>query len=106
METATVEGIAEEATRRGQIIGVRLAETGDDGETAPWAALPLSKALAACPWWGRSREVGAILAQRLFLEKTGLPSVLLNQIKRLAAFQNRSSTRGRRCDSRRQSLRA
>jgi hypothetical protein len=29
-----------------------------------------------------------VLAQRLFLEKAGLPSPLLNQIKRLAAFQN------------------
>ena len=30
----------------------------------------------------------AVLAQRLFVEKAGLPSPLLNQIKRLAAFQN------------------
>jgi superfamily II DNA or RNA helicase len=33
-------------------------------------------------------EVRAFLAQRLFIEKEGLPSPLLNQIKRLAAFQN------------------
>ena len=33
-------------------------------------------------------EVRAVLAQRLFVEKAGLPSPLLNQIKRLAAFQN------------------
>ncbi len=30
----------------------------------------------------------AVLAQRLFVDKNGLPSPLLNQIKRLAAFQN------------------
>ncbi len=29
-----------------------------------------------------------MLAQRLFVDKTDLPSSLLNQIKRLAAFQN------------------
>ncbi len=29
-----------------------------------------------------------MLAQRLFVEKAGLPSPLLNQLKRLAAFQN------------------
>ena len=34
------------------------------------------------------RVVRAVLAQRLFVEKAGLPSPLLNQIKRLAAFQN------------------
>ena len=33
-------------------------------------------------------EVHAVLAQRLFVDKTDLPSPLLNQIKRLAAFQN------------------
>jgi len=32
--------------------------------------------------------VKAVLAQRLFIEKTGLPSALLNQLMRLAAFQN------------------
>ncbi len=30
----------------------------------------------------------AVLAQRLFIEKAGLPSPMLNQLKRLAAFQN------------------
>jgi superfamily II DNA or RNA helicase len=33
-------------------------------------------------------EVHAVLAQRLYIDKTDLPSSLLNQIKRLAAFQN------------------
>jgi superfamily II DNA or RNA helicase len=32
--------------------------------------------------------VHAVLAQKLFVEKAGLPSPLLNQMKRLAAFQN------------------
>ena len=88
METATVEGIAEEASRRGQIIGVRLAETGDDGDTAPWARLPSRKPRRAPVVGPLPKQVGAVLAQRLFIEKAGLPSALLNQIKRLAAFQN------------------
>jgi hypothetical protein len=29
-----------------------------------------------------------VLAQRLFVDKSGLPSPLINEIKRLAAFQN------------------
>ena len=32
--------------------------------------------------------VRVVLAQRIFLEKAGLPSALINQVKRLAAFQN------------------
>ncbi|HEX7670123.1 MAG TPA: hypothetical protein VF395_11090, partial [Polyangiaceae bacterium] len=34
------------------------------------------------------KEVHVVPAQRLFVEKAGLPSALLNEIKRLAAFQN------------------
>jgi len=34
------------------------------------------------------REVNGVISQRLFLERGSLPSPLLNQIKRLAAFQN------------------
>ena len=46
-----------------------------------------SRARRASP--GRCRrECPRVLAQRLFVEKAGLPSPLLNQIKRLAAFQN------------------
>lgn len=33
-------------------------------------------------------EIHSLLAQRLFITKAGLPPALLNQIKRLAAFQN------------------
>lgn len=33
-------------------------------------------------------RVQAVLAQRLFVEKAGLPSALLNQVKRLASLQN------------------
>ena len=37
------------------------------------------------------RKVRAVLAQKLFLKKAGLPSSLPNQMKRLAAFQNPES---------------
>lgn len=34
------------------------------------------------------QELNAVLANRIYIKKDGLPSKLLNQIKRLAAFQN------------------
>ena len=34
------------------------------------------------------RQIRSVLSQRLYIEKTGLPSSLINQIQRLAAFQN------------------
>ena len=46
-------------------------------------------------------RVSAVLAQRLFVAKAGLPSPLLNQIKRLRRSRIRSSTRSRACDCRR-----
>ena len=86
---ATVEAIAREATRHGQVVGVRSAALADDEEGAtPWARPPsgprrLTRITEPLP-----KEIRAVLAQRLFVEKAGLPSVLLNEIKRLAAFQN------------------
>ena len=86
---AAVEAIAREATRQGSVVGVRLAEHGGRGRRRAVGAPPFAKA--------RSRrsspeplppKVRAVLAQRLFVEKAGLPSPLINQIKRLAAFQN------------------
>ena len=86
---ATVEAIAREATRRGQVIGVRSAAPADDGESAtPWARLPSGPRRSARIAEPLPKEAHAVLAQRLFVEKAGLPSALLNEIKRLAAFQN------------------
>jgi superfamily II DNA or RNA helicase len=83
-----VESLAAEATRRGLVIGVRLAEPADGEEATPWRRRPSGR-LRQVPILGPlPREVHAVLAQRLFVEKAGLPSPLLNEIKRLAAFQN------------------
>ena len=70
-----VESIAMEATTRGQVIGLQIADTGEDD-------------IDASPWLNSPSEVQAILSQRLYFGKAGLPSALINQIKRLAAFQN------------------
>jgi hypothetical protein len=40
IDPGTVGAIASEATRQGAVVGVRLAETGDEEESAPWARLP------------------------------------------------------------------
>jgi len=93
LQPSLVEGIAREATQRGQVVGVRLASPTDEEGTfpelaAPWLRPP-SDGSRRTPIAGPlPKEVRAVLAQRLFVEKTGLPSSLLNQIKRLAAFQN------------------
>jgi hypothetical protein len=86
---STVEKIAAEATRKELVIGVRAAELGDEVEDrTPWSRAPSGRPYRIEVSGPLPRSVKAILAQRLFIEKDGLPSALLNQIKRLAAFQN------------------
>ncbi len=82
-----VELVAREATRTGQVVGVRIADT-DEEEPAPWARLPSGRAHVKPVAGPLPPEVKAVLAQRLYIEKAGLPPPLLNQLKRLAAFQN------------------
>ncbi len=89
MTPIAVEKIAQDGTRKGQVIGVRLSEVGDDEETVtPWIHSPSSSARPLRIVEPVPAQVRAVLAQRLFVENARLPSALINQIKRLAAFQN------------------
>jgi hypothetical protein len=86
---STVESIAREATRKGNIVGVRFSSVNEDGRNdAPWELPPSGRPEKVHITEPVPAEVHALLAQRLFVDKTDLPSPLLNQIKRLAAFQN------------------
>ena len=85
---AAAEDVAKEASRTGQVIGVRIADL-DDEDAAPWARPASGRSAAArAVTEPLPAEVKAVLAQRLYLEKAGLPASLLNQVKRVAAFQN------------------
>ena len=89
MTPTAVEEIAQEALRKGQVVGVRLAESGGEEEdSAPWIRSPSSRSRPAEITEPIPKTVHAVLAQRVFVEKAELPSPLLNQLKRLAAFQN------------------
>jgi superfamily II DNA or RNA helicase len=87
IDAATVELIAREAAERGSVLGLRIA-TIDDEDVAPWAQLPSRKRSRVVFVEPLPRVVRAVLAQKLYVDKAGLPSPLINQIKRLAAFQN------------------
>ena len=84
-----VESIAMEATTRGRVIGLQTADMGeDDVDASPWLRSPSRKPKHVPINEPIPREVRAVFSQRLYVEKAGLPSALINQIKRLAAFQN------------------
>jgi len=84
----TVEKMAADATRQGSVIGVRAIDLDDDEAAAPWLLPPSRRQSGPRIAGPLPQRVRAVLAQKLFVEKTGLPSALLNRIKRLAAFQN------------------
>ena len=88
IDPGTVETIAREATRQGSVVGVRMAETSEDEDSTPWTRLPSRRPKPVAITEQLPPVVRAVLAQKLFVEKAGLPSPLINQIKRLAAFQN------------------
>ena len=88
VDPTTVERIVSEATRAGSVVGLRSVEALEDDDATPWARLPSGKSRAPSVSEPLPARVAAVLSQRLFVEKVGLPSSLLNRIKRLAAFQN------------------
>jgi superfamily II DNA or RNA helicase len=88
IDPGTAGLIARQATRQGSVLGVGLADTGDEENEAPWGRLPSREPKPLVISEPLPPKIHAVLAQKLFVEKAGLPSPLLNQIKRLAAFQN------------------
>jgi superfamily II DNA or RNA helicase len=88
IDAGTVEAIAREATKQGSVVGVPSVELLDEDDAAPWVRSPSRTRKKAIITEHLPPKVRAVLAQKLFVEKTGLPSPLLNHIKRLAAFQN------------------
>lgn len=83
----TVQKIAGEAVRRDLITGVRQSFT-DVEEAAPWNMPPSRKPARKVIPGPLPKEVRAVMGQRIFIEKTGLPPAMINAIKRIAAFQN------------------
>jgi len=88
IDADNVERIASQASRRGSIGGVRAVELGEESDRAPWMRPPSGQRPPSDVQGPLPDRIRATFAQRLFLEKAGLPSALLDQITRLAAFQN------------------
>ncbi|MEI6154505.1 MAG: DEAD/DEAH box helicase family protein, partial [Deltaproteobacteria bacterium] len=79
-----MEVIARDAKKTGNIIGIGMSPTEDDMIQKGNLPRKIHKILNCV----LPRTINAILKNRIYIEKDGLPSVLLNHFKRLAAFQN------------------
>ena len=83
-----VERIVADASRRGQVIGVRLSMTDETEDEDPWT-LPPSRRRAEKPLQGPlPKTVRAVLGNLLYVEKDELSPQVMNRLVRLAAFQN------------------
>lgn len=86
MSLRHVERISKEASRKGQITGVRISPV--DENDPPWMRLPSGKQRYKPVVKNLPDRVKLVIANRIYVKTDNLPSVLLNQIKQLAAFQN------------------
>ena len=86
LSPAEASEIADAAGRQGRVVGLRLPI--DDEDEEPWTAppsqrLPLPRIAAPLP-----DRVDAVLGDRIYIPRAGLPPALVNRLIRLAAFQN------------------
>lgn len=82
-----VHAIADRAIRSGQVIGLKMPSDNEDGQE-PWELPPSGKMPDHLIKGEMPKDIAAVFAQKIFIEKGSLPSALINCIKRLAAFQN------------------
>jgi superfamily II DNA or RNA helicase len=83
-----VEWTVNDATRRGQVLGVRASISDAYSEEEPWTLLP-SRRRTEAPIQGPFPETVEIIRSNLvFVPKDRLPEAMLNRIIRIAAFQN------------------
>ena len=85
LDPSSVQSLADEAVRLGQVIGVRLSDPLGDEELSPWNRTPSKRPKKIAIEEPIPSNINAVIAQRLFIEKKGLPSALINRIKRAAA---------------------
>lgn len=86
MSLPDIEKISKEASASGQILGVRTSPTEETDP--PWIVLPSGKKRFKPVIKDLPQEIELVVANKIYIKVDSLPSVLLNQIKRLAAFQN------------------
>lgn len=86
MSFRDVEALVDEASKTGQIIGVRQSPVEENDE--PWMRLPSGKRRFKVDISELPQALDAVLANRLYVKVEKGPSVLFNQLKHLAAFQN------------------
>ncbi len=87
MQKEEVEAIVYEAQRNGKIIGVRMSLT-EDGNEDPWTLPPSGKKVEKTVEGPFPEKIGLVTGNMVYVEKKGLPPAMVNELIRIAAFQN------------------
>jgi superfamily II DNA or RNA helicase len=88
MTQSAAERLIADALQHGDLIGVRIASVDDEDQPDPWT-LPPSRKRPDKPIKGPlPTTVEVVRSNLVFVEKTALPSEMLNRLLRIAAFQN------------------
>jgi superfamily II DNA or RNA helicase len=86
MSYQQVEAITEQAVKTGQVVAARSSPVEEDDE--PWMRLPSGKKQFKVDVKELPQAINAVLGNRIYIKTGQVPSVLYNQLKHLAAFQN------------------
>lgn len=86
MPIGEAERLGNNAAAKGKIIGVRVSPAEETD--LPWLRLPSGKKRYLPDIPNLPASVELTMANKVYIKTDILPSVLLNQLKRLAAFQN------------------
>ncbi len=81
-----VNQIVDEANRCGQILGVRMIV--DDDSEKPWSLPPSRRLKEKLLVDSLPDQVTIVIGNQLYIEKEGLPPNLVNNLIKIAAFQN------------------
>ncbi len=94
LSPAAATVIADEASRQGRVVGLRLplddpgSESGAGEDDEPWNAPPSRRRPLPGIAGTLPERIDAVLGDQLYIPRTDLPPGLVNRLIRLAAFQN------------------
>ncbi len=83
---ADATALADEADQHGRVVGLRLPLDEEDEE--PWSTPPSRRRAPPAISGSLPERIDVVLGDQLYVPRAVLPSALVNQIIRLAAFQN------------------
>jgi len=85
MAPAIVTSIAREASQSGRVVDIPISSSGDEDKSCKKPPKVMRQIKTAEPL---PKIIHGTYSNLIYLKKKGVPSALLNQLKRLAAFQN------------------